>query len=290
MAQQQHVDYNFIEAFDEIWKYQNEGTVGANWGLWTAGRRPKFPLDGPVRENPGWPLPAALGIFCGLLLYVQATARRGMATAGRVRLAALAMVLGGALSLAWAGVAQVLFDRFVVIAAIGNLTGQAALALLLMQHLATPASQPGTAARTGRDAGRAARALLHGIRPAGWSGADWHHAVFQDLSFLFAWTAALLQLLLCYDPRYRDFPLPSFAVPAVAVVARLLLSDLPRGGGGREEGVVAAMLVVGAFASAIQEGPLNLQSLAWNACALVLAIPLLARLTGAKERSWRPVR
>ena len=28
------VDYFYFEAFDEPWKAQREGSVGANWGIW----------------------------------------------------------------------------------------------------------------------------------------------------------------------------------------------------------------------------------------------------------------
>ena len=59
LAHEKGFDYNVIEAFDQGWKYQNEGIIGANWGLWTADRVPKFPLNGPVVENPHWRWDAA---------------------------------------------------------------------------------------------------------------------------------------------------------------------------------------------------------------------------------------
>ncbi len=102
--------------------------------------------------------------------------------------------------------------------------------------------------------------------------------MFDDLSFLFVWTAAVLQLLLLYDPRYRDFPLPTFAVPVLVVVVRAFLTGLPLHGGGREEAVAGTVLLLAAVGSAIQEGALNLQSLEWNACAVLLAAPALLRL------------
>ncbi len=97
---------------------------------------------------------------------------------------------------------------------------------------------------------------------------------FDDLVFLFAWTAGVMQLLLLFDQRYRDFPLPVFAVPLVAVAARALLDDLPRGGG-RHEAWLGGTLALAAVASAVNEGPENLQSLTWNVAALLLAAPLL---------------
>jgi hypothetical protein len=66
-------------------------------------------------------------------------------------------------------------------------------------------------------------------------------------------------------------------VPLVAVAARALLRDLPRGGGGREEWVAGGVLAVAAVASAAREGPANLQAMGWTLCALALAAPPLLR-------------
>src|ERR1700722_3384928 len=68
LANQENVDYNLIEAFDQPWKYEDEGVTGANWGIWNAHRVQKFPLNGPVTEHPDWPWYAALGALSGCLL------------------------------------------------------------------------------------------------------------------------------------------------------------------------------------------------------------------------------
>ncbi|MGY6277446.1 glycoside hydrolase family 17 protein [Methylomonas sp. MgM2] len=47
-------DYNIVEAFNQPWKSSLEGVVGANWGLFSANRKPVFPLTGPVMNNPDW--------------------------------------------------------------------------------------------------------------------------------------------------------------------------------------------------------------------------------------------
>ena len=50
---------NLIEAFDQPWKRQLEGTVGGYWGLLTATRRePKFTWGEPVSDHPWWALAA----------------------------------------------------------------------------------------------------------------------------------------------------------------------------------------------------------------------------------------
>ncbi|MBL6987606.1 MAG: exo-beta-1,3-glucanase [Methylobacter sp.] len=47
-------DYNIVEAFNQSWKSEFEGVVGANWGLYSVDRKEVFPLTGKVYENPHW--------------------------------------------------------------------------------------------------------------------------------------------------------------------------------------------------------------------------------------------
>lgn len=61
-------DYNIVEAFNQPWKSNLEGVVGANWGLLSANRKPVFPLTGPVFENPDWLLHFAAASALWLLL------------------------------------------------------------------------------------------------------------------------------------------------------------------------------------------------------------------------------
>jgi exo-beta-1,3-glucanase (GH17 family) len=56
LANKNGFDYNIVEAFNQPWKSQLEGVVGANWGLYSADRELVFPLTGKVTENPNWPM------------------------------------------------------------------------------------------------------------------------------------------------------------------------------------------------------------------------------------------
>ncbi len=283
-ADRHHIPYNLIEAFDQDWKYQLEGTVGANWGLWTAGRRPKFPLHGPVIENPDWPEDAAIGIAAGLLLLFDVLRLRRPDPSAAAPLAVLATALGAALSFAWAGTVPLIYDKALLLCAVANLGGQALLAALLMDRAAlilAGAARPRP--RCGRDATETVRDFLC-LRFPRARRVAWRQWLLDDLSFLFLWTAAVMQALLVFDPRYRDFPLPVFAVPLAGVAGRAALGDLPAAGGGREELAAGLTLALGAAASAAIEGPLNHQALIWNAAALALAAPALLRFR-ARERS-----
>jgi exo-beta-1,3-glucanase (GH17 family) len=273
LSRQEGFEYNLIEAFDQDWKYQSEGTVGANWGLWTTDRRPKFPLSGPVQEDPGWRVKAALSVLLGMALlgWVVWLKRLSHHPVIASLLSMLAMALGWALVVAWAGTVPVIYDLHLGLAAACNLIGQVALALMLLDRTAILLTgQPLPPPRTGADATDTVLGLFRLHLPRlplrAW--------LLDDLSFVFIWTAAVMQLLLLFDPRYRDFPLPAFIVPLITTLTRAMLGDLPRGGE-REEVWAGGTLAVAAVASAISEGPLNLQSLTWSAAALVLAVPVL---------------
>lgn len=267
LAAARHFDYNFFEAFDEDWKYQNEGIVGANWGLNSTDRTPKITPSGPLREDPFWLRHALVSVLAGLLLTAIGLRTRvpdaGAPTENQTAL--LGITLGVALGFAAAGTTPFLYDWNVRLAATVNLSGQALLAALMMLRTAgaiAPANW-----RTGADATRRIRHWLR-FRHAAWPG------LFEDTLFLFAWAAAAGQILLVFDPRYREFPVATYAVPLVIIAARAARRDLPQATGGREEFALALTLTLTAIASAIQEGALNGQSLRWNACALVLSFPL----------------
>ncbi len=55
LAKQENFRVNLIEAYDQPWKRQLEGTVGGYWGLLSrTGREPKFAWGDPVSDHPWW--------------------------------------------------------------------------------------------------------------------------------------------------------------------------------------------------------------------------------------------
>ncbi|MDT4289182.1 exo-beta-1,3-glucanase [Methylomonas sp. MO1] len=71
VANRHGFDYNIVEAFNQPWKSELEGVVGANWGLFSADREPVFPLTGPVNETPNWPIRFAVASLIWLLAIVK---------------------------------------------------------------------------------------------------------------------------------------------------------------------------------------------------------------------------
>ncbi len=68
VAKANHIDYYIMEAFDQPWKENlGEGRVGAYWGMFGADRKLKFPLTGPILEDPHWPLKALAASLLAML-------------------------------------------------------------------------------------------------------------------------------------------------------------------------------------------------------------------------------
>jgi exo-beta-1,3-glucanase (GH17 family) len=66
VANKNNFDYNIVEAFNQSWKSELEGVVGANWGLYTVNGKEVFPLTGKVYENPDW----CKGLIASTLLFL----------------------------------------------------------------------------------------------------------------------------------------------------------------------------------------------------------------------------
>lgn len=66
-ATEQKITYYVIEAFDQPWKVELEGSAGAYWGIFNADRELKFPMKGDVTPMPDWQVwataAAVLSIF-----------------------------------------------------------------------------------------------------------------------------------------------------------------------------------------------------------------------------------
>ncbi|MDE3114096.1 MAG: glycosyltransferase [Pseudomonadota bacterium] len=72
LALEKGYDYYLLEGYDQPWKSNNEGSVGAYWGLFDATGAPKFPFTGMFRSFPEWRSyslgAAVLTLLLGLLI------------------------------------------------------------------------------------------------------------------------------------------------------------------------------------------------------------------------------
>ncbi len=67
-AEELNYDYFLMEAFDQPWKAENEGGVGAYWGVYDVERNPKFSFAEPIVRVPGWEVLAAISILTSVIM------------------------------------------------------------------------------------------------------------------------------------------------------------------------------------------------------------------------------
>ena len=71
LAEQQHLIYYLMEAFDQPWKAYQEGAVGSYWGVYNVNRTPKFAFTAPIVRVPEWHVLAAISVVVALsILFV----------------------------------------------------------------------------------------------------------------------------------------------------------------------------------------------------------------------------
>lgn len=61
--------YYLLEAFDQPWKNDLEGTVGAYWGVYDVNRNPKFEFFQPIVPVPSWQMLAGISILLAFIIY-----------------------------------------------------------------------------------------------------------------------------------------------------------------------------------------------------------------------------
>jgi glucan 1,3-beta-glucosidase len=273
LAKRENYRVNLIEAYDQPWKRQLEGTVGGHWGLYDAYRRQaKFAWGGAVSNHPNWRWQAAGGVGLAAMVFAAALAagRRAKVVAAKVvadralwpSVTVIAAVSGATIgwtienvpleslttgdwlrSLAWAAVALA-----------SPIAGAAAIAC--------GARMPSLAVTLGRRSVRprdplvlALGALLIGLVVLSVQGA----------------------LGLVFDARYRDFPC---APLAGAVIPFVILGGYSgawklRFKAPAAETAFGATLATAAIYIALSESLANWQALWFSGALLLLAFTLL---------------
>ncbi|MBL8706009.1 MAG: glycoside hydrolase [Rhodospirillales bacterium] len=301
------LDYNIVEALDQPWKTKLEGTVGGNWGIVDAARKPKFDASGSVTEHPkwwlGWLGAAVLGAVMTLAVLQQ-----WPGTAAAIGLAFLAQGLASLLAVgARAGVAQ-WYDKSILAEPLGLFLLQALLAALLFAECARRLAAPATPIVLA-----APSAIICRFRDTFWRD--------RLLLVLLVWACVLTWLLalrpdlpsmgpfmralplgprnVIYDwlnGRYRDFLIGHFLVPTLGLFLSLaLLGAFGRfvrvmpSAWRKLDLVLAALLVLPAVLLQWVENFDNREALAWGAIALAFcAVPLTAVALG-RDRGAKPL-
>jgi len=264
--------YNVIEAFDQPWKRDLEGTVGGYWGIFDVQGRPKFAMTGPVVEEPRWTWAlGAGGVLAIVFLVAGAFRRRWQGAAGWISLALAGFATGTALAaharlLEFACRNRLEWAVGIAVGVAGAWTALS-LARAIASRLAAPVNTADVAPTP------AERRLL---------GVAWTDR-FTPQRFFWMFVLALYGILMVFNGRYRDFPIGLFAMPAIAflVLALLRTREEPLKPL-LEERLLAIWLVLLGAAVVVQEVGASAVAWGWLLLNVAMALPVLL--------AWRRVR
>jgi exo-beta-1,3-glucanase (GH17 family)/cellulose synthase/poly-beta-1,6-N-acetylglucosamine synthase-like glycosyltransferase len=68
-AEQEDYIYYVMEAFDQPWKQEQEGAIGAYWGVYKADRQAKFEFTSPIVQIPHWKNLAAISVLIAIIIF-----------------------------------------------------------------------------------------------------------------------------------------------------------------------------------------------------------------------------
>jgi exo-beta-1,3-glucanase (GH17 family) len=270
IAKRQNFRVNLIEAYDQPWKRQWEGTVGGHWGLFdSADRALKYPTGVAIRNHPFWKIEMSGGLgFCFLIFAVAFLAARQGSRQSRwtpwLAVALIASIGGALLGLT---VESVLLQSL----GIGRWIRSG---ILLAVAIGAPLF-----CADALMSGRPLPTFSEIMGPRGSLRLPGLSLACGLVLTLTALVACETALGLVFDPRYRDFPFASLTMAVLPYLALRLLNR-PQLGGPRPpaEAVFAGLFGVSAAFIAFNEGFENWQSLWTCAAYLGLAMTLwLAR-------------
>jgi exo-beta-1,3-glucanase (GH17 family) len=265
LAKRENFRVNLIEAYDQPWKRQLEGTVGGYWGLLDSVQRAvKYPPGEAISNFPFWKLQMACGMALSLFVFGAAwlTLRR---RPWRPRLASWVAV---GISATAAGILfGIATDKmFYESYGIGGWLGWGAL-------LAAAIASPMLCANA-MMSGRALPTFLELLGPRNGRARSVPTLVLGAALLVTTLIGAETALGFVFDPRYRDFPFAALTMAVVPFSTLMLLNRPPDGVRPIAEAVFAGLFAAAALYTVFNEGAENWQSLWTCAVYFLFAVTL----------------
>jgi exo-beta-1,3-glucanase (GH17 family) len=265
LAKREKFRVNLIEAYDQPWKRQLEGTVGGYWGMIDdAQRKVKYPPGEPISNYPFWKIQMGCGMALSALVFLAGwlTLRRrpwkpGVSAWIAVGTSATTagMLLGVAADKMW-------FESY-------GVGGWLQWGALLAAAIASPMLCANAAM-----SGRPLPTFLELIGPRDFRSRSVLPALLGLVLLVTTLIAAATALGFAFDPRYRDFPFASLTMAVVPFAALMLLNRPKEGTRPIAESAFAGLLVATGLFMAFNEGNQNWQSMWTCAIYLLLAFTL----------------
>jgi len=238
-AHEKQWQYNIIEAIDQPWKRQLEGTVGGYWGVISADLEPKFSLTGQVSERRDGDQPIVIALVGALLLLIVALRLHERRVAPLFGLMLLGAIGGLIVYLEYAYLIASC-KNWIEWLALGGLALLGALLVMLQPWLLI----------------RPTQCVLNAM---------------HKLQLVFLYAALVIGYLIFVDGRYRDFPIVIFAFPIIVMTIGYLAKQRATHWRWLINGLPAALTVMFAalcFAEELE----NNAALVWLGLSILLAI------------------
>lgn len=259
LAKRENFRVNLIEAYDQPWKRELEGTVGGYWGFIDADQRAlKYPAGLPISNYPFWKWQMAGGLALSVLVFGAAmlTLRRRPWSPRPIAWVAVGVSATVAGVLLGVAADKLLYESY-------GPGGWLRWGTLLAAGIAAP-----LLAAPALMSGRSLPTFLELIGPR--PGRT--HSVMTILLgiTLLAVTLVGIETALgfVFDPRYRDFPFAALTMAVMPLAGLMLVNRPQQGTRPVAEAIFAGILVCAVAYIGFNEGPDNWQSL-WT-CAVYL--------------------
>jgi exo-beta-1,3-glucanase (GH17 family) len=257
LAKQEGFRVNLIEAYDQPWKRQLEGTVGGYWGLIDSVERAlKYPPGEAISNYPFWKLQMGCGMALSLLVFGAAwlTLRRRPWTPRLVSWIAVALSATSAGILLGVAGDKLFYESY-------GFGGWLRWGALLAAGMAAPLLCANAAM-----SGRASPTFLELLGPRQDRTRSFLTVLLGTVLIVTVLIGAETALGFVFDPRYKDFPFAALTMAVLPFATLTLLNRPPQGARPVTEAVFAGLFALAALYTVFNEGPANWQSL-WT-CAM----------------------
>jgi glucan 1,3-beta-glucosidase len=265
LAKRENFRVNLIEAYDQPWKRELEGTMGGYWGLFDSVRRAlKYPPGIAISNYPYWKLQMAGGMALAILVFAVAwlTLRRRPWTPRLASWIAVGISATTAGTLLGVAADKMLYESY-------GLGGWLLWGSLLAAGIASPLL--GAQALM---SGRGLPTFLELLGPPDYRGQSWMAAVLGLILAVTTLIGADTAVGFVFDPRYKDFPFAALTMAVVPFAALTLLNRPKEGARPIAETVFAVLLATAALYTGFNEGSDNWQALWTCAVYFLLAATL----------------
>ena len=267
LARRENFRVSLFEAYDESWKREIEGTVGGSWGLFdSAPRTLKYPPGFPISNFPLWKLQMGGGMALASLVFGVAwlTLRRKPREPRLISWFAVGMSATTAGILFGVAAQKMFYESY------------GAGGWLLWGSLLGAATASPVLSAAALMSGRALPSFLELLGPKEYQ-TESVPAIMHGLALIITTViGTAIALGLVFDPRFIDFPFAALTIAAVPFAAVTLLNPPKKGLRPMAESIFAAVFLVAAIYTGLNEGPENWQSL-WTCAAFILLAVTLWR-------------